>query len=164
MSDLVPIVAGGVLTLVGGAGTEWLRDRRASIRNRQERSEARQERRDDLQRDTMIELQDAVQRYVRAAGAITHFDEMAMRDGGTQTLVPEEMNTELHSSQVLMTKLATRVRDDEVRGWIKALLGEGTTAVLPHAKLSRTRFHGDLFSWIQSSFREGDQLIPLSNV
>ena len=30
--------------------------------------------------------------------------------------------------------------------------------------VSRTRFHGDLFSWIQSSFREGDQLIPLSNV
>jgi hypothetical protein len=115
MSTLIPIIVGGVLTLVGGAGTEWLRDRRSASSAREDRREARQEQRDDLQRNTMVDLQDAIQRYVRAVGAIVHFDEMTKRKHGTQTLAPDEMDGELHASQVLTLKLATRVRDDELR-------------------------------------------------
>lgn len=61
MSELVPLVVGGALTLVGGAGTEWLRDRRSSSHATSERKESRQERRDDLERETLIELQDSLQ-------------------------------------------------------------------------------------------------------
>lgn len=141
MSPIIPIVVGGVLTLVGGAGTEWLRDRRAASAAREDRRDARQEQRDDLQRETMIDLQDAVQRYVRAVGAIVHFDEMTKRSQGPQTLVPDEMDDELHASQVLALKLATRVRDDELRAWVKEMIGEGTSAVLPHSGQPRDHKH-----------------------
>jgi hypothetical protein len=152
MSDLVPIVVGGALTLVGGAGTEWLRDRRSSARSREDRQETRQERRDDLQRETMIDLQDAVQRYVRAVGAIVHFDEMTIRKHGTQTQMPDEMSDELNAAQVLALKLVTRVRDVELRRWVKEMIGEGTTAVLPGVE--QPREHQKAMGHLSESIQE----------
>ena len=70
MSPLIPVVIGGVLAFGGGAVTEWLRDRRAAGSAREDRKEVRQEHRDDLERETMIELQGAVQKYIRAVGAV----------------------------------------------------------------------------------------------
>jgi hypothetical protein len=156
MSALVPIVVGGVLTLAGGAGTEWLRDRRASIRSREDRQEVRQGRRDDLQRETMIDLQDAVQRYVSAVGAAVHFDEMTQRKHAVQTLLPDEMDAELHAAQVLVQKLATRVRDDDLRSWAREMVEEGTTAVLPHVEKPREhqKAMGRLYESIQERLGE----------
>ena len=48
--------------------------------------------------------------------------------------------------------------------FVAGLLGLVPSMGARNIPMSRTRFDGDRFSWIQSSFREGDQLIPLSNV
>jgi hypothetical protein len=134
MSPLIPIVVGGVLTLAGGAGTEWLRDRRVHRGAREDRRETRQEHRDDLQRETMIDLQDALQRFMRATAAIVHFDEMTKRERGTQTMVPDGMSDEFYAAEVLTMKLSTRVRDGEVRGWVRQMIDEGKAAVMPHCE------------------------------
>lgn len=137
MSELVPLVLGGALTLIGGAGTEWLRDRRASSQATSERKESRQERRDDLERETLVELQDSLQAYVRGIARTCLFDEKTQREHGRQFQIPDNLDGELHAAQVLTMKLATRVSDDEIRRWIDEVISEGTAAVLPGADESR---------------------------
>lgn len=144
MSDLVPIVVGGVLAFGGGAVTEWLRDRRAARGTREDRKEVRQEHRDDLERETMIELQDAVQKYIRAVGAVSHLDEMASRRGEEMGPVPQELNDTFYASQVMTTKLSTRIRDDDVRGWVKELMSHGAALALPTSGLDRSEHRDEM--------------------
>ncbi len=134
MNDLVPILAGGALTVVGGAGAEALRDRRAWSRAKRDRAATREERREDFQREAMIELQDALQRYARAIGAVTHFDEMTQRKHGQQFQVPDEMSDDIYAAQVLTQKLASRIVDEEIRTWVEGVITEGSAAVWPNAE------------------------------
>ena len=131
MSDLIPILVGGALTLIGGAGSEWLRDGRVRAREESARRAARQEQRDDFQRTTLIELQDSLQNYVRGIGAAVHFDEMSQRQHGRQTQLPHELSDQIHQAQVLTSKLATRVDDGEIRSLVSECISKGTDAVLP---------------------------------
>lgn len=132
MSELVPLVVGGALALVGGAGTEWLRDRRAWSQATSERREIRQERRDDLERQTLIELQDSLQAYVRGIAKVRLFDEKTQREHGQQFQIPDGLDAELNAGQVLTIKLATRVADDEIRRLIDEVIQHGTATVIPH--------------------------------
>lgn len=132
MSELVPLVAGGALTLIGGAGTEWLRDRRASSQATKERREVRQERRDDLERETLVELQDSLYAFVRGIAKVRLFDEKTEREQGQQFQVPDGLDTELNDGQVLTIKLATRVADDEIRRLVDETIKHGTATVMPH--------------------------------
>lgn len=109
MSDLLPIVVGGVLALAGGASTELLRSRQSQAKDRQQRKQLR----DDFQRQTLIDLQDALQNYVRGIGAAVHFDHMTDREHGKQFLLPEDLSDRIHEAQVLTMKLATRAVDDQ---------------------------------------------------
>jgi hypothetical protein len=131
MSELVPLVVGGALTLIGGAGTEWLRDRRASNQATTERLEIRQERRDDLERQTLTELQDSLQTYVRGIAKVRLFDEKTQREHGQQFQIPDGLDAELNAGQVLTIKLATRVADDEIRRLVDEVIQHGTATVLP---------------------------------
>jgi hypothetical protein len=97
----------------------------------------RQERRDDLERQTLIELQDSLQAYVRGIAKVCLFDEKTQREHGQQFQIPDGLDDGLHAAQVLTIKLATRVSDDEIRRWINEVIREGTAAVLPHAEEPR---------------------------
>jgi hypothetical protein len=127
MSDLLPIVVGGVLALAGGASTELLRNRQSQAKDRQQRKQLR----DDFQRQTLIDLQDALQSYVRGIGAAVHFDHMTDREHGKQFLLPDDLSDRIHEAQVLTMKLATRAVDDQTRAWISEVIEMGSAAVLP---------------------------------
>ena len=79
-----------VLTLLLGyavkAASDWLQHRRTSERERQAREAARQdqlfERRTTFQRQTLLDLQEAVMRLARSSGAMHHQDVMAFRKTG----------------------------------------------------------------------------------
>jgi hypothetical protein len=138
VTELASIVVGGTLALVAGAGAEWLRDVRTSARDERNRREARQEQRDDFQRQTLIDLQDALQKYVRGIISAVHFDERERRKRQEQGQVsdqlgpvPDELDDQIHQAQVLTRKLATRVDDDQIRSWITEIIKLGTAAVLP---------------------------------
>lgn len=131
MSDLIPILAGGAIALVGSVGTEWLRDGRATAREQLARSEAREQQREDFQRATLIELQDSLQRYIRGIGAAVHFDEMSFRKHGEQFQLPHGLSDQIHEAQMLTSKLATRVMDDEVRDLVDGAIKKGIDATLP---------------------------------
>lgn len=134
-----------VLTALVGFVTasisDWLRDRRASAREREAaeanrtreregreaaRREQRFERRAAFQRQTLLDLQEAVQKLVRTTGEMKHHDTMAVRAGGEwgKQLLGEDLNNRSHLTNVQTTMLGVRVRDESVRNLLRELREE----------------------------------------
>jgi hypothetical protein len=124
---------GGYLT---GAITEYLRDRRARQREREARDATRQlqlsERRSDFQRETLLNLQDAVQDLARATGRMHHLDEMEFRRTGRWggNLFPEDLDSAAHEAGVKTLKYMVRVRDDSIRVLMKEFRDHANEATL----------------------------------
>ena len=112
-------------TLVGGAalggGLEWLRDHRAWKRGREEREDARAERREtrraDFQHATLLDLQTALTRVSRGAAKIVTEDVKAfMTTGEWATNVhSRDASEELGSALRDVYVFAARVEDGQVR-------------------------------------------------
>jgi hypothetical protein len=98
------------------------------------RRETRKERRDDFQRQNLLDLQDALQRFVRGIGKAVHFDTLAAKaHEGQQFLLPDGVSDEIFNAQVLTKKLASRVQDDEIRRQIDQVIALGIDATMPGA-------------------------------
>src|ERR1035441_9703685 len=101
--------------------SDWLKDKRAHQREREARREARAdaiiERRNQFQRESLLKLQEVAQQFVRSCGEMHHTDSMAFRAGGGwhKQPYPEDMDQRAHETNVRMTKLTIRVRDERVR-------------------------------------------------
>jgi hypothetical protein len=117
-------------TLLGGLGGYWLagrnedaRDRRTSQRETAARRAALTERledqRHDIQRETLLELQDELQKLARAAVQIMHFDRNhpGQRALGTVTL-PDDLDDGF--STLSVNRLKTRVLDRQLRDAVDA--------------------------------------------
>jgi hypothetical protein len=121
-----------ILGFVTSSILEWLRDRRTSARDqataeatrareREARDAARRaqlfERRVAFQRETLLNLQDAVVRYTRVAGKMHHLDRMEQRRTGNwgRYLLPDDLNNEAFQANVSIMVLISRVRDNRVR-------------------------------------------------
>jgi len=117
-----------VLTLLLGyavkAASDWLQHRRTSERERQAREAARQdqlfERRTTFQRQTLLDLQEAVMRLARSSGAMHHQDVMAFRKTGKwqRQLFDEELSENARLANARTSMLAVRVRDESVRSLV----------------------------------------------
>lgn len=90
----------------------------AATLEREEKSRA-------FQRDTLIELQDAVHDELRAVNLVYMADEAAYR--ATQTwgrkLLGEELNNKVHLAGRRTLLLSERIADDELREHLKSLRG-----------------------------------------
>ena len=112
---------GSLLGFVTAVVSEWLKDRRASAREREAREAERRmrlsERRRNFQRETLLPLQDAVAKLTRAAGRINHLDKMTYYStgkwGGFQ--LPADLDDDAHYANVTLMVLTSRVRDDCIR-------------------------------------------------
>lgn len=120
MADLGPLIVtaatgivGAGLGLAGGVAVERMRSNDARLA----RNEARQQERDDFQRQTLIAFQEALGRYVRANGRAWHHDEMAFLRTGKwmATELPSDVDHEFLQSGREARQLIERVRDDELR-------------------------------------------------
>jgi uncharacterized coiled-coil protein SlyX len=110
-----------LLGFVTSSILEWLRDRRASEREREAREAARRvqqfERRANFQRETLINLQDAVVKLSRTAGRMHHLATMEQRKTGKWGghLFSEDLDDDAHHANVTIMVLTSRVRDDRIR-------------------------------------------------
>lgn len=133
MADVLTGAAAGwfpvftaLLGYVTSSLTEWLRDRRAGVRERDARDSVRRaqllERRANFQRETLISLQDEAVKLARAAGRMNHLDEMEFRKTGKWGghLFPEGLSDAAHQSNVTIMVLTSRVRDDRIREVVAA--------------------------------------------
>jgi hypothetical protein len=67
-------------------------------------------------RETLLELQDALQRQVRCAAKIILHDRSTLRENGTLTQVGPELNEESYEIGVTTRRLQERVSDGALRG------------------------------------------------
>lgn len=95
--------------------------------------------RDDFQRQTLLDLQDALQQYVRGIGRAVHFDNMnAKAHPGQNFQLPDEISDEIFSAQVLTQKLASRVEDSEIRERVDQVITLGIDATQPGVGATET--------------------------
>lgn len=114
-----------VLTTIIGFATgsinEWLRDRRTSKRDSEARDALRRaqlaERRANFQRETLIDLQDAVTKFTRITGKMHHIERMELKKTGKWGgfLFPEGLSDSALEANVKIMVLNSRVRDEHIR-------------------------------------------------
>lgn len=128
LGTVLGVIAGGALTLFSG----WLADTRLNTRERERRKDERSERiairRGDFQRETLLALQTASQKLIRNTGASLHQDIMAHRTGSQwqKQQLPNNLSDEHLQWNTETLLLASRVRDDEVRGLADQLRSQCT--------------------------------------
>jgi len=124
----VSVLAGGGLTMIAA----WLADGRMSERDRERRREERKERlvtrRNDFQRQTLLDLQVASQNLLRNAGAALHQDTLSYRATGIwqKQQLPEDMSDEGLRLITETMLLGSRIRDEEVRDLAERLRSQTT--------------------------------------
>jgi hypothetical protein len=131
MSTDTPSVLLTILSVVTGFAVKWatdvLEDRRRGRRDREARRDARREfleqRRSDFQRQSLLELQEAVMLLIRSGGRLHHADVMAFKNTGKWQghLLPEGVSDEAALAQRATATLMVRVEDEEVRRLVASL-------------------------------------------
>lgn len=165
LATFLSLLAGSVLAI----GSGWVSDRRSAARDREKREAEYRERligrRDEFQRETLLQLQDAAMRLLRATGAALHADTMAFRSTGRwQRQKLGEDQSEGHRLAVQETLvLATRVRDEQVRELADALrircsdtLFSESELTGQQAMLAAAATHGELTQRIGELVRQID--------
>lgn len=116
-STLFAVVFGYLMAGINDA----LRDRRNAQRDRlarqEERRSTRRSRQHELQLETLLCLQDALQTMARLTGRAMHFDHMQARQG-KYTQLPEGYSEDMHANGVEVVRLRNRVLDDDLRAAI----------------------------------------------
>jgi hypothetical protein len=110
----------GLLGYVLAGRNERARDERAAKREAVARRASVRERLDEerhaFQRETLLELQDALQRQVRCAAKVIIHDRSTLREHGTLTQVGPELSGESYEIGVTTRRLQERVLDGALRG------------------------------------------------
>ena len=102
-------IAGTAIGAAGGYFLETLKGRQA----RAERIEARAQQRDDFQRQTLLELQEALDRYYRAIGDL--LPTVAELRSGQRGPIDHDKSERSYNAGQRASELAERVRDDSLR-------------------------------------------------
>lgn len=124
---------------------EWFRDKRAKNREHEARMAARRERlsdrRADFQRQTLLDLQEAVLVVTRSLWSLHSHDLDVARTSGhwELRLIPEELNQEHASANAKTILLAARVRNDEIRSLAGQLRDRGNVVMLCDSETSSRR-------------------------
>ncbi|PPF14303.1 hypothetical protein C5C94_07965 [Rathayibacter sp. AY1C3] len=113
---------------------EARRDGRSAVRERSARAEERRsaalQNQHQFQLDTLLALQDAVQRMARLAGRTMHFDHMEAREG-RYSLLPSEYDADMTTNDLDVIRLRNRLLDDELRGAVEKFASAAAAATRP---------------------------------
>ncbi|MCW3063320.1 MAG: hypothetical protein JWN32_492 [Solirubrobacterales bacterium] len=117
---LVVPAATGLAGYVLAGRNDRARDERAAAREaiarRASVSERLEEQRHAFQRQTLLELQDVLQRMVRCTAKVILHDQQTLKESGTLTQVGEELSNESYEIGVATRRLQERVLDPALRG------------------------------------------------
>jgi hypothetical protein len=135
-----------VVTLIIGvvlkAGFDALADRRAAAREREARLEQRlntvRVRRADFQRSTLLELQESISSLMRYTGQSNHEDVVAYRKTGVwkKQYLTDEVDEGFRASQVNVSRLRVRVRDENIRELVELFSQACVNSVLADSELA----------------------------
>jgi hypothetical protein len=127
-------IIGPITTLLGGLGGYWLagrneetRDQRAANREEVARraalAERLEENRHGFQRDTLLELQDELQRLIRNTAQILLQDEKTIKQSSQVYLLAGDLSDQAMQITVSVQRLRSRVLDDQLRAAIGEFVG-----------------------------------------
>jgi hypothetical protein len=117
-------LAAGVIGTVGGQGlTAWL----ASKRDESARAAERDVSREAFQRDTLLDVQDAVYSLMRATSETHMHDQKA-----PYTLLPPDLDEQLRAGTANVGHLRQRILDDQLRAEVRQLIEAMTRVMLPN--------------------------------
>lgn len=71
-----------------------------------------------FQRETLLSLQDALQKVARLTGKVMHFDHMQAREG-KYTQLPEGLSDQVFIAEVEVHRLVSRILDPELRAKVR---------------------------------------------
>ncbi|MGW9551843.1 hypothetical protein ACWG8W_12405 [Citricoccus zhacaiensis] len=129
----IVIAAATLLASLGGYVLAGRNENRRDARTMQhelrlrnsERAARLDDQRHELQRETLLALQDAVQAKARFTGQVMHFDHMQARQG-QYTQLPGTLSEDSHANLVEVRRLQTRILDPDVRGAIDDFIEKST--------------------------------------
>lgn len=132
MTDLAPAIVTAVSTVAGALGALFLaghndtkRDLRAARREEKARQDSFAERleesRHSFQRDTLLEIQDQLQRMVRLTAQQVMADMKTLKASGQLFQLPEGLSEEMYENGIAVRRLIVRVLDDDLRQSISDL-------------------------------------------
>lgn len=142
-----------VLGYISGGFTEWMRDHRAYKREREARRDAKRgqrlERRNEFQRQTLLELQDASIKLMQTTTKLHLVDVSNYRKHGRRGVepYPEQVDSDDQLANAQTALLGVRVRDEAVR----TLLQQMKDALCKATLLSRSEEESDLAMRIAGS-------------
>jgi hypothetical protein len=138
-SELIPAVT-LALGAVGTLGAQGLRERFTLGREREARTAERQVARDALQRETLLELQDAILRVVRNTSQLRIHHQIVYASKGTyaRELDPPELSDENREAMAITTRLRQRVLDDELRQHVRDVQELCTQITMPPQVMGET--------------------------
>jgi hypothetical protein len=125
------VVVGAVLGFLGSVVTEDRRNRSAAQREGAAREELRQQQRDDLQRQNLLDLQGAISKMVRAVGKAWISDTSNYEKHKQFFQLGPELSQEEFESRVALRHLQARVRDDKLRQLIGDMLQISAEMTMP---------------------------------
>ena len=147
MDNWIPLLSTAVGALAAVSGTfltgaherrrDALNAQRESGARRQDEAREREARRRDFQLRTLLDLQDGVQRLGRLTSMMLQFDLRQAREG-RYTHVPADVSDELQTKGIEVSRLRTRVLDDDVRRAVDgagAKYGELAMAVMRYREM-----------------------------
>jgi hypothetical protein len=116
---LVVPAATGLAGYVLAGHNERARDERAAVREAMARRASVRERLDEqrhaFQRETLLELQDALQRLVRCTARMIFHDQNTLKEHGKLTRLGEELDKESYEIGVTTRRLQERVLEGALR-------------------------------------------------
>jgi hypothetical protein len=151
----------GTLSVLLGFGaksvSDWFNHKRTLQRERETRDALRRdqlaERRANFQRETLLELQEAVQDLARATGASHHHDEMAYRQTGKwqRERLGEELDQQVTLANRRVLLLTVRVRDESLRNTIKEFRQLTNQTEAPNRNASDSELRDASFASLQKA-------------
>lgn len=124
---------------------DWIQNKRTVTKEREARSATRHDQRVasriTFQRETLLQLQDAVQKLTRATGRTNHLDEMAYRKTNEwrKEQLPEDLNDGYFVASTQTALLSSRVRDEAVRQLVEKFRTVSTDAILAETPANARR-------------------------
>jgi hypothetical protein len=147
-----------LLSALGGylvsAVTEYFRDRRASKREREARDAARHlqqlERRTNFQRQTLLELQEAVQQFGRTSGTAYFVMREDFQSTGKwgEVEFSDKLNSERLQATTKIIMVSVRVRDERVRELTAQLKKSGDAIFSARSKAEAQAAYGKMIASI----------------
>jgi hypothetical protein len=111
----VGVLAGGLITGIVTIRAESIRADKVAALDSAKRQDDRQLKRDDIQRQTLLDLQEAVGAWMRVQMQIEHADVIAIRETGRFGRHGDELGAAQLSSTQRLVYLTERVKDDALR-------------------------------------------------